>query len=169
MNNYRIVYPNELSHYGVRGMKWGVRKQSEVYGSRQQKWAARSQNARTRLGKARADYNESYYKYKKDEAKSVEKALEKGDVKKAVRAKYGGERIARELGFKADVASKKAARQTKEKKRAKYEAEARKYKSAQKAIQDANKSGNSIDRVKKATKNMMNTSYKDASGKKKRT
>lgn len=22
---YRIVYPDELNHYGVKGMKWGVR------------------------------------------------------------------------------------------------------------------------------------------------
>lgn len=34
MNNYRIVYPNELNHYGVRGMKWGVRKQVPLIGRR---------------------------------------------------------------------------------------------------------------------------------------
>ena len=32
---YRIVYPDELNHYGVRGMKWGVRKQAPLVGRRQ--------------------------------------------------------------------------------------------------------------------------------------
>lgn len=34
MNNYVIVYPNELNHFGVKGMKWGVRRQKvrQAYG-----------------------------------------------------------------------------------------------------------------------------------------
>lgn len=32
--NYFIVYPDELNHYGVRGMKWGVRKDPVSMGGR---------------------------------------------------------------------------------------------------------------------------------------
>ena len=30
--NYKIVYPNELYHHGVKGMKWGVRRKQDSSG-----------------------------------------------------------------------------------------------------------------------------------------
>lgn len=33
--NYIIVYPNELNHYGVKGMKWGVRHDQRYIGAKQ--------------------------------------------------------------------------------------------------------------------------------------
>lgn len=35
MSSYIIVCPNELNHYGVKGMRWGVRKQLPLAGNRQ--------------------------------------------------------------------------------------------------------------------------------------
>lgn len=34
MSSYKIVYPDELNHYGVKGMRWGHRKQIPLVGRR---------------------------------------------------------------------------------------------------------------------------------------
>lgn len=98
MNNYIIVYPNELTHYGVRGMKWGVRKQLPLVGRRQggaQKPqlndAQRRQVRKERVKKAAAIGGTlavaglaayGAYKYKKltGEMRDTNKAIKRGQM-----------------------------------------------------------------------------------------
>lgn len=46
---YRITYSDELYHYGVKGMKWGVRRQRAVASSGGTRTATRSGNFRAKL------------------------------------------------------------------------------------------------------------------------
>ena len=71
-NNYTIVYDDELRHYGVVGMKWGVRRAQKKGGSYTYTSAATKRYKR-KPDKARAAGNSKnmakYYKFHK---KSVE-------------------------------------------------------------------------------------------------
>lgn len=51
------LYPNELYHHGVKGMKWGVRKAQPVSGSR-----GRLQSAKADYKSSKKTYNKSYNK-----------------------------------------------------------------------------------------------------------
>lgn len=52
--NYIIVYPDELNHFGVKGMKWGVRKEpySNSQIMRRQKDSSMSQERKAKIKKA---------------------------------------------------------------------------------------------------------------------
>lgn len=92
--NYRIVYSNELYHHGVKGMKWGVRKEyvpkgrKKASGSRaEEKKRGLSRGAKIAIGAATAAaiIGGSYYLYKTGK---FDKLAEIG--KNAVDSQFGG-------------------------------------------------------------------------------
>ena len=66
MGNYyiRYEYPDELYHYGVRGMKWGIRKQRPVGNGmrRRSSWSQARQMAKTANAQRRHDWKRSNVK-----------------------------------------------------------------------------------------------------------
>lgn len=67
------TYENELYHYGVKGMRWGVRKKS-YYDARVEANMAKAKNAKTSYGKARALNRAEINKYYADRAKRRDSA-----------------------------------------------------------------------------------------------
>ena len=78
VTRYKIVYPDELNHHGVKGMKWGVRKEQSSGMSRSEKKALRKDIAGYRK-KQMAAYDKKRQKVEAsgvDNSKKI-KALEK--------------------------------------------------------------------------------------------
>lgn len=83
-NNYNEDY---LMHYGVKGMRWGVRKAS-YYDSRVKANQQRADKALTKKGKARALNRAEVNKYYADRARRYEKA---NGLKEKLLVDYGNE------------------------------------------------------------------------------
>ncbi len=108
--NYRIIYGDELYHYGVPGMKWGHRKPEERYAARSERWARRESRAKTTLGKNFAGSMRIHNKYNAEEAKATRKNVSSGNVKGVLRQKYGAEGFARSQKREAELYKMKADR-----------------------------------------------------------
>lgn len=107
MNNYVIVYPNELKHFGVKGMKWGVRKERPSMGGRLHRLAAANYNlnarAYDRLGnKTLASMNRAAAN------KSLKKASA-SDARKQAKIEAKNNRTPEEKAAARKQAAKKAA------------------------------------------------------------
>ena len=61
-------YPNELYHYGVKGMKWGVRKYQKNAGAYTRKGLARYQTAQDNYDRVRASVKKTKAAYKSGSA-----------------------------------------------------------------------------------------------------
>lgn len=61
MNTYRIVTLNELNHHGVKGMKWGVRKDPQRLAQKQRMKAAKAEYRQSKKAYDKA-FNKYYWK-----------------------------------------------------------------------------------------------------------
>lgn len=101
MRDYIIVHPNELNHYGVKGMRWGVRKDYRSNSLRSaiarrqnakvdksfKKWKAGADNRQSAIdaGKKRNDSKLAYESNKKDKSLKSQYKQDNKDYKKALR------------------------------------------------------------------------------------
>ena len=148
----------ELSHHGVKGQKWGVRKEQK-YQAKSDKWAKREAKARTSFGKNYASDMRIYYKYGVDQQRAENNS--KG-IKEKLRQRSGAEASERVAKMRAEQYSARASRAKSDKKQAKLERAA--YNNASMARHYKNVSQHSNSTIKRAmysNKTIMKTPLKN--------
>lgn len=80
-----VVYDGELKHYGVKGMKWGVRKYRNYDGSYTKKGLARYDKAESRYDEAKSNAARVKSAYKSGAATKSQYKSAKSEVKSAKR------------------------------------------------------------------------------------
>ena len=78
MNNYIIVYPDELNHYGVKGMKWGIRKERDSDNKTSKFKLTSKQKKALAIGAAAVGVGVSVYVLKKYGDKNFDKVIKSG-------------------------------------------------------------------------------------------
>lgn len=78
MNSYIIVYPDELNHYGVKGMKWGIRKEKDSANKTSKFKLTSKQKKALAIGAAAVGIGVSAYVLKRYGAKNFDKVIKSG-------------------------------------------------------------------------------------------
>lgn len=162
--NYYISnpHPDELYHYGVKGMKWGIRR-AEKYEAKSRKWADKEAKARTDFGRNRAGTKRISYKY----AAIGERAAASASDKKSRRQqKYGAEATVRSNEALSEMHAMRASRAKNEKKRTRYASQAYNASSMAQHYRKVSKhSKSTIKRTLYSSKHIMKTPMKTLKGK----
>ena len=135
---------DELYHHGVKGMKWGIRKEQKLM-AKSDKWARKEERAKTRFGKNLASDQRIAYKYAADQQRAINNA---GSRKAKMRQKYGAEASERISKMGAEQYAARASRAKNDKKRAQMERAA--YNNASMAKHYRNVSQHSGSTIKRA-------------------
>jgi len=159
---YRIVYPDELYHYGVKGMKWGVRK-AQKYELKEDKWAHKEEKRRTRFGKNLATKKKLSYRLAKENQRAVNSSK---TLRSKAQNKYGMEADARDNKHTAEYYSTKAQRSKSVRGKIRNESRAFNLNQAGRVRSNVAKSTKStMKRSIRYTKQIWNTPYKTIRGK----
>lgn len=148
----------ELSHHGVKGMKWGVRKEQKML-AKSNKWARREEKARTNLVKNYASDKRIGYKYAAEQQRAINNSK---TVKEKLRQQVGAEASERLAKANAEAYAARASRAKTDKKRERAERAA--YNNASMARHYKNVSQHSNSTIKRAmysNKTIMKTPLKN--------
>lgn len=159
---YRIVYGDELYHYGVKGMKWGVRKEQK-YEAKENKWGVREELARSNFGKNRATTKKLGYRLAKENQRA---ANESKTFRSRMQNQYGMEANARSNRLSSELYSTKAKRAKSARQKIRNESLAYNNKQAAGVRERVSASTNStLKRYTRYTKQIWNTPSKTLKGK----
>lgn len=148
---------DELYHHGIKGMKWGVRKEQKLM-AKSDKWARREERAKTRFGKNLASDQRIAYKYAADQQRAINNA---GSRKAKMRQKYGAEASERISKMGAEQYAARASRAKSDKKRAQLERAAYNNASMAKHYKNVSQYSSTIKRAKYNTTHIMKTPLKN--------